>query len=67
MVFGMRSAGRWQDTRGVNILDTGAPWYDTYETADGKWMAVGAIETKFYAELLQRLGLDQPRRPAKAT
>jgi alpha-methylacyl-CoA racemase len=57
MFYAMRSAGRWQDERGVNILDTGAPWYDTYETKDGKWMAVGAIETKFYAELLERLGL----------
>ena len=57
MVYGMRSAGRWQDERGVNILDTGAPWYEVYETKDGKWLAVGAIETKFYAELLQRLGL----------
>jgi alpha-methylacyl-CoA racemase len=57
MVFGMRSAGRWQDERGVNILDTGAPWYDAYETQDGKWLAVGAIETKFYAELIQKLGI----------
>jgi alpha-methylacyl-CoA racemase len=58
MVFAFRSSGRWHDQRGVNILDTGAPYYDTYETRDGKWMAVGAIETKFYAELIQRLGLD---------
>ncbi len=58
MVFGMRSAGRWADERGVNILDTGAPWYEVYETKDGKWLAVGAIETKFYAELIQKLGLD---------
>ncbi len=57
MVFGMRSAGRWQDERGVNILDTGAPWYDCYETKDAKWLAVGAIETKFYAELIEKLGL----------
>ena len=59
MVYGMRSAGRWQDERGVNILDTGAPWYEAYETKDGKWLAVGAIETKFYAELLEKLGLDR--------
>jgi alpha-methylacyl-CoA racemase len=57
MFYAMRSAGRWQDQRGVNILDTGAPWYDVYETQDGKWLAVGAIEGKFYAELLERLGL----------
>lgn len=57
IIYGMWSSGRWQDERGVNILDTGAPWYETYTTKDGKWMAVGAIETKFYAELLERLGL----------
>jgi alpha-methylacyl-CoA racemase len=57
MIFGMRSAGRWQDDRGINILDTGAPWYDVYETSDGKWLAVGAIETKFYAELIEKLDL----------
>ncbi len=57
IIYGLYSSGRWQDERGVNILDTGAPWYDTYATKDGKWMAVGAIETKFYAELLERLGL----------
>jgi alpha-methylacyl-CoA racemase len=57
IIFGLRSAGQWQDQRGVNILDTGAPWYDVYETADGKYMAVGAIEARFYQELLQGLGL----------
>ncbi|HEY8480070.1 MAG TPA: CaiB/BaiF CoA-transferase family protein [Spirillospora sp.] len=50
--------GMWQDRRGVNMLDTGAPWYDVYETADGKHVAVGAIEPQFYAEFLRRLGLD---------
>jgi alpha-methylacyl-CoA racemase len=59
MVFGMRSAGRWADERGVNILDTGAPWYEVYETRDGRWLAIGAIEKKFYAELIERLGLSQ--------
>ncbi len=49
--------GMWQDRRGVNMLDTGAPWYDVYETADGKHVAVGAIEPQFYAEFLRRLGL----------
>jgi alpha-methylacyl-CoA racemase len=57
MFYAMQSSGRWRDERGVNILDTGAPWYDVYETKDGRHMAVGAIETKFYAELLDRLGL----------
>jgi alpha-methylacyl-CoA racemase len=57
MVYGFRSAGTWQDQRGVNILDTGAPWYDVYETSDGKWLAVGAIEGRFYAAFLKGLGL----------
>ena len=43
---------------GTNILDSGAPYYNTYETADGKYMAVGAIEPKFYEELVQGLDLD---------
>ena len=57
MCWGMQAAGRWSDERGTNVLDTGAPWYDTYETRDGEFIAIGAIESKFYAELLQRLGL----------
>jgi alpha-methylacyl-CoA racemase len=57
MVWGMLAAKRWHDERGVNLLDSGAPWYDTYETRDGKHFAIGAIEPKFYAELLERLGL----------
>jgi alpha-methylacyl-CoA racemase len=58
---------RWRDERGVNLLDGGVPWYDVYETADGKWMAVGALEPQFYAALLAGLGLtgvpdrDDPR------
>ena len=47
--------------RGANVLDSGAPWYDTYETSDGKYVAIGAIEPQFYAELLARLGLDRSR------
>ena len=57
MFWGMRAAGRWSDTRGGNFLDSGAPWYDTYETKDGRHVAVGAIEPKFYAELIERLGI----------
>lgn len=52
-----RASGGWGE-RGTNLLDTGAPFYDVYETADGKWIAVGAIEPQFYAALLERLGLD---------
>ncbi|MEO8754703.1 MAG: CaiB/BaiF CoA-transferase family protein, partial [Casimicrobiaceae bacterium] len=57
MIWGMQAAHKWTDTRGTNVLDTGAPWYDTYETSDGRHVAIGAIEPKFYAELLDRLGL----------
>ena len=57
MFWGMQAARQWSDARGENVLDSGAPWYDTYETSDGRFVAVGAIEPKFYAELLERLGL----------
>jgi len=57
-VHGVRAAGIWRDERGVNALDTGAPYYDVYETADGEWMAVGAIEPAFFAELVRLLELD---------
>jgi alpha-methylacyl-CoA racemase len=49
--------GIWRDERGVNLLDGGVPWYDVYETADGKWVAVGALEPQFYAALIAGLGL----------
>jgi alpha-methylacyl-CoA racemase len=59
MFSGLIAGGGWRDgERGVNILDSGAPWYDTYRTRDGGHVAIGAIEAKFYAELLERLGLD---------
>jgi alpha-methylacyl-CoA racemase len=57
-LFGFDAAGLWSEERGTNLLDTGAPFYDTYETRDGKWVAVGAIEPQFYAALLAGLGLD---------
>jgi alpha-methylacyl-CoA racemase len=57
MIWAFRGIGLWSDERGANMLDSGAPYYDTYETADGKYMAVGAIEPQFYAELLIGLGL----------
>ena len=53
----LMAQGRWRDERGVNLLDGGVPWYDVYETADGQWMAVGALEPRFYAALLDGLGL----------
>ncbi|MGC9670700.1 CaiB/BaiF CoA transferase family protein [Planosporangium sp. 12N6] len=55
----MLATGAWTDERGVNLLDGGAPFYAVYETADGRHMAVGALEPKFYAELLAKLGLDE--------
>ena len=51
-IFGLRAAGRWTDERGDNILDTGAHYYNVYETSDGKYIGIGSIESKFYAELL---------------
>lgn len=57
MIWSMRAAGMWHDERGVNLLDTGAPFYDSYETADGKFIALGAIEPQFYAELRDKAGL----------
>ena len=63
LMYGMFAQGVWKDERGVNVLDTGAPWYDTYETKDGKWLAVGAIEARFYAEFVERLGLKTSELP----
>jgi alpha-methylacyl-CoA racemase len=57
--YSLKASGRWHDARGDNILDGGAPWYDTYETRDGLYLAVGAIEAKFFQELARRIGLDE--------
>ncbi|MFO1218240.1 MAG: CaiB/BaiF CoA-transferase family protein [Burkholderiaceae bacterium] len=57
---GLMAAGRWSDgARGANLLDGGAPFYDTYATADGRHIALGALEPKFFAEFAQRIGLDE--------
>ncbi len=56
-VYGLRAKGMWNDERGDNILDSGAPWYDVYETQDGKYVAIGSIEGRFYGELLRLTGL----------
>jgi alpha-methylacyl-CoA racemase len=58
--YGRWAAGLWTDQRGTNLLDGGAHFYDTYETADGKWISIGSIETKFYSLLLQEAGIDDP-------
>ncbi|MFH9978770.1 CaiB/BaiF CoA transferase family protein [Streptomyces sp. NPDC017179] len=59
MIHGMLAAGVWQDRRGANLLDGGCPYYGTYETADGRYMAVGALEQRFYDEFAGLLGLDE--------
>lgn len=56
-IYGMKAAGRWKQERGTNILDTGAHFYDVYETSDGKHVSIGSIEKKFYAELKERVGM----------
>ena len=66
MIHAFRLGGIWNESRGANMLDTGAPFYEVYETSDGKWMAVGGIEAQFYAELLEGLGLaDDTTLPAQ--
>ncbi|HMT44432.1 MAG TPA: CaiB/BaiF CoA-transferase family protein [Chakrabartia sp.] len=57
MQWGFRGMGMWEDTRGVNMLDTAAHFYDTYECADGKWISLGSIEPQFYALMREKLGL----------
>ncbi|WP_320782963.1 CaiB/BaiF CoA-transferase family protein [Streptomyces sp. CRN 30] len=57
MIHGMLAAGGWQDRRGANLLDGGCPFYGTYETADGHYMAVGALEQRFHDEFAELLGL----------
>jgi alpha-methylacyl-CoA racemase len=55
MMWGFRASGMWSDERGTNMLDSGAPFYDTYETADGGFIAIGSIEPQFYALLREKL------------
>ncbi|MFT3716961.1 MAG: CaiB/BaiF CoA-transferase family protein [Gordonia sp. (in: high G+C Gram-positive bacteria)] len=63
MMWAFRGTGMWQDKRGANLLDTGAPFYEVYETSDGKWMSVGALEPQFYAEFIKGLGVDPESLP----
>ncbi len=58
MIYGLYEAGEWSLERGQNYLDGGAPFYRTYETSDGRYVAVGAIEPKFFKELVTKLNLD---------
>ena len=61
MIWGFRAMERWSDERGVNLLDTGAHFYDTYQTSDGGYVSLGAIEPQFFAEFRQVLGLTDAR------
>jgi alpha-methylacyl-CoA racemase len=68
MIHAFHRYGIWNEDRGANMLDTGAPFYEVYETADGQWMAVGGIEAQFYAELIRGLGLEgDPSVPGQMT
>jgi alpha-methylacyl-CoA racemase len=60
MIYGLKASGLWADTRGVNLLDTGAHFYDTYETADGRYVALGSIEPQFYEQLLKLAEINDP-------
>jgi alpha-methylacyl-CoA racemase len=62
-IYGMHAGGNQSDERASNILDSGAHFYNTYETRDGKYVSIGSIETKFYAMLLEKLGLDPDSLP----
>jgi len=63
MMWGLKALGIWQDEAGVNLLDTGAPFYDTYETSDGKFVSIGSLEPQFYAELIRRIGWEGEELP----
>jgi len=65
MFDGMRAAGYWSDRREANLLDGGAHFYQVYETGDGKYLSVGALEPEFYRQLLDGLGLDPNDQPAQ--
>jgi alpha-methylacyl-CoA racemase len=57
-IYGFLNGSRWQDRRQSNLLDGGAPYYDTYECADGGWVSLGAIEPQFWAEFVRIMQLD---------
>jgi alpha-methylacyl-CoA racemase len=64
-IHSLRAIGIWTDERGTNLLDTGAPFYEVYETADHRYVSVGSIETQFYAELLRLSGLEGEELPGQ--
>ncbi len=65
MIWALRGEGQWKSTPGTNMLDGGYPFYDTYETSDGGFMAVGALEPQFFAVFVEGLGLDADRFPGQ--
>lgn len=60
MMYGFKAAGRWSNRRGDNLLDGGAPYYGTYACADGKYVAIGALEPQFYRKLIELCGIEDP-------
>ena len=69
-IHGLKAMGAWSTDRSANLLDTGAPFYDAYETADGRYITIGSIEPQFYSQLLAKLGwddLDLDAQHSKAT
>src|SRR5215210_929389 len=65
MICSLRASGRWPGAPGTNLLDGGAPFYATYQTADGGYVAVGALEPRFYDALVRGIGLDPADFPAQ--
>lgn len=63
--WGLLASGNWREERASNMLDGGAPWYDSYRTSDGGYMSVGPVEGRFYAELLEKLGLADAGLPSQ--
>jgi alpha-methylacyl-CoA racemase len=64
-VFGLMNSGRWNDERGTNLLDSGAHFYGTFETSDGRYISLGSIEPQFYVLLLEKTGLSGDERFGK--
>ena len=60
MFYALTASGMWKDERASNLLDSGAHFYDTYETKDGKFVALGSIEPQFYKELMEKTGIADP-------
>lgn len=63
--WGLLASGNWREERASNMLDGGAPWYDSYRTSDGQYMSVGPVEGRFYAELLEKLDLADAGLPSQ--